>query len=249
MYFIWVLLAGLYAYQSYQAWQVNRVLLTGQRQYSPTERYLFRQVALLEFTYVTNFGSELAAISMLPAFFEKTFGLEHVAAGMIAAVYPLMNLFSRPSGGLISDKLGSRKWTMTLISAGIGVGYLMAYEIKSSWPISLAIAVTIFAAYFAQAGCGATYSIVPLIKKESTGQIAGNVGAYGNFGGVVYLTVYSLTNAQTLFMVMGIAALICASLCAFFLQEPKGSFSEDYEQPERGTVASHTVPAPAQERE
>lgn len=249
MYFIWVLLAGLYAYQSYQAWQVNRVLLTGQRQYSPTERYLFRQVALLEFTYVTNFGSELAAISMLPAFFEKTFGLEHVAAGMIAAIYPLMNLFSRPSGGLISDKLGSRKWTMTLISAGIGVGYLMAYEIKSSWPISLAIAVTIFAAYFAQAGCGATYSIVPLIKKESTGQIAGNVGAYGNFGGVVYLTVYSLTNAQTLFMVMGIAALICASLCAFFLQEPKGSFSEDYEQPERGTVASHTVPAPAQERE
>jgi NNP family nitrate/nitrite transporter-like MFS transporter len=206
-------------------------------------------VALLEFTYVTNFGSELAAISMLPAFFEKTFGLEHVAAGMIAAVYPLMNLFSRPSGGLISDKFGSRKWTMTLISAGIGVGYLMAYEIKSSWPIPVAIAVTIFAAYFAQAGCGATYGIVPLIKKESTGQIAGNVGAYGNFGGVVYLTVYSLTNAQTLFMVMGIAALICASLCAFFLQEPKGSFSEDYEQPERGTVASHTVPAPAQERE
>ena len=52
-----------------------------------------------------------------------------------------------------------------------------------------------FAAYFAQAGCGATYGIVPLIKKEATGQIAGNVGAYGNFGGVVYLTIFSLTDA------------------------------------------------------
>ena len=84
-------------------------------------------------------------------------------------------------------------------------------------------------AYFAKAGCGATYGIVPLIKKEITGQISGNVGAYGNFGGVIYLTILSLTNARTLFATMGIAALVCASLCAFFLKEPKGSFAEDYE--------------------
>jgi MFS transporter, NNP family, nitrate/nitrite transporter len=86
-----------------------------------------------------------------------------------------------------------------------------------------------FAAYFAQAGCGATYSIVPLIKKEATGQIAGNVGAYGNFGGVVYLTIFSLTDAPTLFTTMGIAALVCAFMCAFFLKEPKGSFAAAYE--------------------
>jgi MFS transporter, NNP family, nitrate/nitrite transporter len=232
MYFIWTLLAGLYAYQSYQAWQVNKDLLTGQKIYGPSKRYQFRQVALLELTYITNFGSELAAVSMLPAFFEKTFGLEHVIAGMIAAVYPFMNLISRPSGGVISDKFGSRKWTMTFITAGIGVGYLLTYSIQKSWPIPLAIAATMVAAYFAQAGCGATYSIVPLIKKEATGQIAGNVGAYGNFGGVVYLTIFSLTNAQTLFAVMGISALVCASLCAFFLKEPQGSFAEDYEQSE-----------------
>jgi MFS transporter, NNP family, nitrate/nitrite transporter len=236
MYLLWVLLAGLYAYQSYQAWIVNRDLLIGKKQYGSTERYAFRQVALLELTYVTNFGSELAAVSMLPAFFEKTFGLEHVAAGMIAAVYPFMNLISRPSGGIISDKLGSRKWTMTFISIGIGVGYLMAYSIQKSWPIPLAIAATMFAAFFAQAGCGATYGIVPLIKKEATGQIAGNVGAYGNFGGVVYLTVFSLTNAQTLFAVMGVSALVCASLCAFFLKEPEGSFAEEYRQPQDSKV-------------
>jgi MFS transporter, NNP family, nitrate/nitrite transporter len=228
MYAIWVFLLGLYAYQSYQAWLVNKDLLTGRKIYGPSERYQFRQVALLELTYITNFGSELAAVSMLPAFFEKTFGLEHVVAGMIAAVYPFMNLISRPSGGIISDKLGSRKWTMTFITAGIGVGYLLTYSIQTSWPIPLAIAATMVAAYFAQAGCGATYGIVPLIKKEATGQIAGNVGAYGNFGGVVYLTVFSLTNAQTLFATMGISALICASLCAFFLKEPQGSFAEEY---------------------
>jgi NNP family nitrate/nitrite transporter-like MFS transporter len=229
MYLVWFLLAGLFAYQTYKAYQVNKELLIGKKIYPPSKRYQFSQVALLEFTYVTNFGSELAAVSMLPAFFEKTFGLEHVVAGMIAATYPFLNLISRPSGGLISDKFGSRKWTMTIISAGIGVGYLMAHFINKSWPLLLAIAVTMFAAYFAQAGCGATYSIVPLIKKEATGQIAGNVGAYGNFGGVVYLTIFSLTDARTLFSTMGLAAVVCAFMCAFFLKEPKGSFASAYE--------------------
>ena len=229
MYVVWGLLALLFAYQSYQAWRVNKELLSGQKTYTPSERYQFGQVALLELCYVTSFGSELAAVSMLPAFFEKTFGLEHVVAAMIAASYPFLNLFSRPSGGVISDIFGSRKWTMTIISVGIGVSYLLVYRINSGWALPFAIALTMLSAYFAQAGCGATYGIVPLIKKESTGQISGNVGAYGNFGGVIYLTVFSLTNAPTLFATMGIGALVCASLCAFFLKEPKGSFAEDYE--------------------
>lgn len=246
MYLVWVALAGLFAYQSYQAYKVNRELLTGRKIYAPSERYQFGQVALLELTYITNFGSELAAVSMLPAFFEKTFGLEHVVAGMIASIYPFMNLISRPSGGLISDKFGSRKWTMTIISVGIGVSYLMAHFINKSWPIPLAIAVTVLAAYFAQAGCGATYGIVPLIKKEATGQIAGNVGAYGNFGGVVYLTIYSLTNPPTLFATMGIGALICAFMCAFFLKEPKGSFAGAYED-ESLEIATQKAPILAEE--
>jgi len=179
-------------------------------------------------TYVTSFGSELAAVSVLPLFFEQTFGLNHVVAGMVAASYPFLNLVSRPSGGLISDRLGSRKWTMVFITFGIGVGYLMAHYISASWALPIAIAATMFSAYFAQAGCGATYGIVPLVKKEITGQISGNVGAYGNFGGVVYLTIFSLTDVPTLFTVMGLAAMVCASLCAFFLKEPKGSFADHH---------------------
>jgi MFS transporter, NNP family, nitrate/nitrite transporter len=248
MYITWGLLALLYAYQSYQSWQVNRELLSGQKRYTPNERYHFRQVALLQFTYVTNFGSELAVVSMLPMFFEKTFGLDHVHASMLAATYPFLNLVSRPSGGWVSDKLGSRKWTMTLITVGIGISYLFAFQINQSWAIPAAVAVTMIAAYFAQAGCGATYGIVPLIKREITGQIAGNVGAYGNFGGVIFLTVYSLSNAQALFATMGIAALVCASLCAFFLEEPRGSFAAHHgEEPE--AAASHLVSTLADDME
>ncbi len=237
MYFIWFLLAALYAYQSYQAWLVNRDVVLGRKQFAPADRYEFGQVALLQLTYVTNFGSELAAVSMLPVFFEKTFGLQHAAAAMIAATYPFLNLFSRPTGGFISDKFGSRKWTMTIVSALIGVGYLAAYQINSSWALPVAVAVTMFAALFAQAGCGGTFAIVPLIKKEITGQVAGNVGAYGNFGGVVYLTIFSLSDAPTLFASMGIGALVCASLCAFFLKEPRNSFGLD-NAPEAQSISS-----------
>jgi MFS transporter, NNP family, nitrate/nitrite transporter len=241
MYFVWAGLLGLFAFQSYKAWQVNADLMTGKKSFPAAERYQFRQIALLEFCYIVTFGSELAVVSMLPHFFEQTFSLNHVTAAMIAAVYPFMNLVSRPSGGWISDKLGSRKWTMTVITIGVGIGYLLAFHINQSWSIPMAIAVTMFSAYFAQAGCGATYGIVPLIKKESTGQIAGNVGAYGNFGGVVFLTIFSLTNDKVLFESMGIAALICASLCAFFLSEPKGSFAAHYV--EEGEVMEPEHPA------
>jgi NNP family nitrate/nitrite transporter-like MFS transporter len=247
MFVIWVLLGALYLYQSYKSWQVNREVVSGTKIYSPAQRYQFRQVALLEFAYVVTFGSELAVVSMLPAFFETTFSLDHVVAAMIASVYPVMNLFSRPSGGLISDKFGSRKWTMTAIAVGLGFSYLLAFKINSSWSIPAAVTVTIIAAYFAQAGCGATYGIVPLIKKEITGQISGNVGAYGNFGGVVFLTIFSLTSPSTLFATMGIAGLICASCCAFFLQEPKGSFASHYGEAEQPDLPSANVMLPSED--
>ncbi len=129
---------------------------------------------------------------------------------MIAALsYPFLNLVSRPSGGLISDNLGSRNWAMTILTAGIGIGYLLMSGINSSWILPGAIAVTMLCAYFVQAAAGATFGMVPLIKREITGQIAGSVGAYGNVGGVVYLTIYSLTDARTLFCKSG---LYCTDL-------------------------------------
>lgn len=230
MYIAFLALVGLYAYQSYQAWQVNKELLMGKKSYEYEQRFKFGQVALLEYTYVTNFGSELVAITVLPPFIEKTFGLSPIIATSVVALYAFLNLVSRPSGGLISDKFGSRRWTMIFVTLGIAFSYLILQGINSSWSIFLVIPILVCTACFTQAGCGVTYSIVPLVKREITGQIAGNVGAYGNFGAVIYLTIYSLSDFHTLFQSMGISALICASLCIFFLQEPKNSFAGHAEE-------------------
>ena len=233
---IWVFLGLLYILQFYKAWQVNREIVGSLNPFSsdflqpsvyypPNQRYQVRQIALLDFTYLTNFGSQITALSILPIWFEQTFELNPVTASLVATAYPVLNLVSRPSGGLISDRAGSRKWTMTGLTIGIGIGYLLMGKLDAHSNLSVAIALTMLCAYFVQAGAGATFSIVPLIRKPVTGQIAGSVGAYGNVGGVIYLLIYSLSNAQTLFYSMGVTALICASLCAFFLKEPQSSFA------------------------
>ena len=77
---IWVGIAGLYLFQFFKSWEVNRELigslnlfsedfLESKQIYLPSERYEFRQIALLSFTYLTNFGSQIAVVSVLPIFF------------------------------------------------------------------------------------------------------------------------------------------------------------------------------------
>ncbi|MEM9906954.1 MAG: MFS transporter [Cyanobacteria bacterium P01_D01_bin.44] len=259
MYFAWVALIGLYLFQSYNCWSVNKELLAGRKRYPAEDRYRFKQVAILELTYIVNFGSELAVVTMLPAFFEGTFALDKATAGIIASSYAFMNLMSRPGGGIISDSLGSRKWTMVILTGGMGIGYLLMSTVSSNWWLPGAVILTMACSFFVQSSEGSTFAIVPLVKRRITGQIAGNVGAYGNVGAVAYLTTLLLLKESIIgtgeatpelvaqansafFAVLGIAGLIVAFLCVFFLDEPKGSFSEFHEG-EQEAVAAHGHPS------
>lgn len=242
-----IALVGLYLYQAYNCWSVNRELMSGQKRYAPDDRYPFSQVALLELTYIVNFGSELAVVSMLPSFFELTFGLPKAQAGMIAASYAFMNLMSRPGGGLISDRMGSRKMTMAVLLLGMGIGYLMMSTVTNAWWLPVAVLLTMACSFFVQAAEGSTFAMVPLVKRRITGQVAGNVGAYGNVGAVAYLTIYSLlpegvVGDRIFFQVLGVAGVIVAMLCFFFMKEPKGSFA-DFHEGEEEYAKLHVHPS------
>ncbi|NER00865.1 MAG: MFS transporter [Cyanothece sp. SIO2G6] len=149
---MWIAIAalfGLYAFQSYNCWTVNKDLLNGTKRYAAEDRYDFKQVAILELTYIVNFGSELAVVTMLPLFFIRTFVdangdsiLNPANAGMIAASYGFMNLMSRPGGGIISDTLGSRKWTMVVLTGGMGIGYMLMSQVNGNWWIPAAVILT-----------------------------------------------------------------------------------------------------------
>ena len=229
---ICVALLGLYLFQTYWNWRVNRQLIAGQKRYAPEERYDFTQVVLLNLTYFVCFGSELAVVSMIPLFYLTTFNLPVALAGAVASSYAFMNLVARPGGGLISDTIGSRKWTLVILQAVTGVGYLTMGLLNGSWWLPLAIGVTMFASFSVQAAEGATYAIVPLIKPQITGQIAGSVGAWGNVGGVAFLLLFSLlpegdVGNKIFFSTMGISSLIMFFLLWFFLKEPTVSHEDE----------------------
>jgi NNP family nitrate/nitrite transporter-like MFS transporter len=241
MYGVWAFLFALYLFQAYQAYQVNREVVSSTKQYPPEDRYKIGQVFLLELAYAVSFGSELAVVSMLPTFMENTFHINELVAGPVAATYPLMNLVSRPAGGFISDKIGSRKWTLVAMLGGLGIGYLLMSRIGGGWPLFLAVILTMCCAFFVFGGAGATFGIAPLIKRRVTGQIAGNVGAYGSVGSVIYTTTYSLLpkgteGGQQFFELLGTAGLIVCFLCAFLLKEPQTVVSKEFAEEDAAMV-------------
>ncbi len=222
-YAIWAGLVVLFIVQMQQIWSVNKDHLRGD--VPEHDKYEFKQVAILNWSYFVTFGSELAVVSMLPLFFLDTFeGLSPVKAGLLASGFAFMNLVARPAGGWFSDNFGRRK-SMLILIAGLAVGYFVLGQVDGTWWIPMAVIATMCCSFFVQAGEGAVFAIVPLIKRRMTGQIAGMTGAYGNVGAVTYLTVLSFVDYSTFFMVIGASALIVFAI-AMMLDEPKGQISE-----------------------
>jgi MFS transporter, NNP family, nitrate/nitrite transporter len=217
------ILISILVFQIWKAWTVNVPRI--KEGYDEQDKYEFRQVAILDIAYFVTFGSELAVVSMLPLFFMNTFDLSLTQAGMIAASFAFMNLFARPMGGFLSDRLGSRRKTLTFLLGGLAVGYYLMSSITAEWNIALAVGATMFCSFFVQAGEGAVFAVVPLVKKRVTGQIAGMVGAYGNVGAVCFLTVLSFVSPQEFFLTISGCAIFCL-IASMFLKEPKGSFAD-----------------------
>jgi len=102
----YVAIALAVAFQLYKAISINVPILKAG--VPEDDHYPFSSVAALNATYFANFGAELAVVSMLPMFFQKTWSLDPTTAGLIASTFAFVNLWARPLGGYISDRVGSR---------------------------------------------------------------------------------------------------------------------------------------------
>ena len=148
-----------------------------------------------------------------------------ILAGILAAIYPVMNLIARPAGGIISDKFG-RKRTLVVLFTGIALSFALLAQVDASWALPLVVTTTIICGLFSKAGSGAVFAMVPLIQRRMTGQIAGMAGAYGNIGGVLFLTILSFVSSQAFFMFIAGAGAIVLFAIIIFSREPRGQMAE-----------------------
>lgn len=187
-------------------------------------QYKFKQVAILSIAYAVTFGSELAVISMLPMFFQGTFAVPVALAGVFGACFAAVDITSCPSGGWISDKFG-RKKSLVILLIGASIGFFVLSTITSDWPIALAVGAMMCCSFFLGSAAGCVFAVVPLIRRSLTGQIAGIVGAYGNIGAVVFLTVFSFVSTPVFFLTIA-GCIALAAMAAMLLDEPKSSLFE-----------------------
>ncbi|MCF6256009.1 MAG: MFS transporter [Gammaproteobacteria bacterium] len=220
---IYATLVGIYAVQVWKIWHINNYVL--KNPVPELHRYKFKQVAILDWAYLVTFGTELAVVSMLAMFYVSWFDVPKITAALLAGIYPFINLFARPGGGWISDKIG-RKLTLGIAFTGITVSFLVLGLVEQAWPVWVVVGITIIGGIFSKAGSGAVYAMVPLVQRRMTGQIAGMVGAFGNVGAVIFLTVNSLVDYDQFFLFIGAVSGFVLLLILAFLEEPKGQTAE-----------------------
>ncbi|MBI3960202.1 MAG: MFS transporter [Chloroflexi bacterium] len=148
-----------------------------------------RRVLALFFIYAACFGVELTINNIAALYFFDYFGLSLAAAGTVAALFGLMNIFARTAGGFFSDKIVVRHGLAGRVYFLFGVLFLeglalMLFSQMALLPI--AIGSLVLFSLFVQMSEGATYAIVPFINKRALGSVSGIVGAGGNFGAVAF---------------------------------------------------------------
>lgn len=108
-------------------------------------------------------------------------------AGLVAALFGLMNLFARSLGGIGSDLLAKkfglrgRLWWFFIVQLFEGIFFVLFSRMTT---IAAAIPVLLLFSLCVQMAEGATFGIVPFVDPPATGAVSGIVGAGGNFGAV-----------------------------------------------------------------
>ncbi len=171
--------------------------------------------------YGACFGLELTLDNVAALYFFDRFELGLTESGAIAAGFGAMNLFARPLGGWISDRVGSsrgvagRATLLGLLLLFEGFALLAFSRADTLW---LAIPALLLVGLFVKMSNGATYGVVPFLNRRALGSVTGIVGAGGNAGAVAagFLFRSESLAMQDAFLALG-AIVTFVSAFAFLL--------------------------------
>lgn len=167
-------------------------------------------------TYACSFGGELAINSYLGAYYQRNFpSLGQTNAGRWAAMFGLLNVVTRPLGGIVADilyKYTHSLWIKKLWIVFVGVvsgAFLIAIGLTDPGSQGMMFGLIAGMAVFLEAGNGANFALVPHVHPHASGVLSGTIGAVGNLGGVVYAIVfrYHGTDYAESFWIIGIMVI------------------------------------------
>ncbi|USP77907.1 uncharacterized protein yc1106_05181 [Curvularia clavata] len=186
------------------------------------------QTASLCAGYFCSFGGELAINSILGAYYLKNFPyLGQTQSGRWAAMFGLLNIVTRPLGGVAGDYVykisGHSLWAKKFLIHFVGVmSGVLCIVIGKVDPKHLDEMIGLIAvmAIFLEAGNGANFALVPHVHPHANGVLSGIVGATGNFGGIIFAIIfrYHKTDYAKVFWISGI--MIIALNCIFLWVRP-----------------------------
>eukprot|EP00878_Enallax_costatus_P038944 GHUV01044445.1.p1 GENE.GHUV01044445.1~~GHUV01044445.1.p1 ORF type:complete len:470 (+),score=58.19 GHUV01044445.1:180-1589(+) len=167
------------------------------------------------------FGVELVVDNVITYYLYDQFHLNPVVAGAMGSIFGMMNIFTRASGGMISDfcarywGMRGRLWALWIIQTLGGVFCLLLGTTAVYSSLTVTMIVLVIFSIWCQQACGLSCGVVPFISKRSTGLVYGMVGAGGNTGAAVtqaiFFTYIPMAPTAGFFwlgvMVIGITAL------------------------------------------
>ncbi|WP_278036095.1 MFS transporter [Flavobacterium nitratireducens] len=143
---------------------------------------------VLTVAYAACFGVEITIDNFAPIYFTDTFGATLKTAGLCAGLFGLINLFARPLGGIVADKVGKsygfsgKNLLLALLLVVEGIGIIFFGMTNQ---LGVAIFLMFMFGMSLKMANGATYSLVPFVNPKAVGSVAGIVGAGGNIGAML----------------------------------------------------------------
>jgi NNP family nitrate/nitrite transporter-like MFS transporter len=206
------------------------------------------RVWALFLVYGACFGIELTLNNIAALYFHDYFQLGLKEAGLVAALFGLMNIFARTLGGVAGDKFGMR-WGLRGRVFWLGVvllaeGFALVLFSRIA-VLPIAIAAMVLFSLFVQMAEGATFSVVPFINRRALGSVTGIVGAGGNAGAVAAGFLFRQQGLAwpDALLILGIAVAATASCTLLVRFSPADEAAERKELEARGAGAAIPVEA------
>jgi NNP family nitrate/nitrite transporter-like MFS transporter len=171
--------------------------------------------------YFLSFGGFVAMFLYLPKLLTDVHDLTKSDAGARAAGFALLAVIGRPTGGVLSDRIGASRVLLVSFVVVTVLAFVLAAAYTSIVPLTIACLTMAVALGL---GMGATFKLVPEWFPDRVGAVTGVVGAAGGLGGffppLVMGAVKSATGGYGLgFVLMALVGVAC--LVVLFALRPR----------------------------